>query len=142
MMLANASSAAPLVQMGVGEPGLLTLSTRPAILLRKRSSCDAALPGVAPGLAWLGVMLPYTPVQFLLFHEAAKRPAGMGWLERAQDLALVMTSANPGGEPLVVGNSEALPCGTRPTRQPPGAGAGRRRSRHRWGGLGWRVVAR
>jgi len=108
VMLANASSATPFVQMGVGEPGLLTLPTRPAILLRKRSGCDAALPGVAPGLAWLGVMLPYTPLQFLLFHEAAKRPAGVGWLERAQDLALVMTSANPGGEPLVVGNSEAL----------------------------------
>ena len=108
VMLANAPSAAHLVQMGIGEPGLMTLPTRPAILLRKRGSCDAALPGVAPGLAWLGVMLPYTPLQFLLFHEAAKRPAGVGWLERAQDLALVMTSANPGGEPLVIGNSEAL----------------------------------
>jgi hypothetical protein len=107
-MLANAASAARLVQIGIGEPGLMALPTRPAILLRKRGSCDDALPGVAPGLAWLGVMLPYTPVQFLLFHEAAKRPAGVGWLERAQDLALVMTSANPGGEPLVVGNSEAL----------------------------------
>lgn len=108
VMLANAASAARLVQIGIGEPGLMALPTRPAILLRKRGSCDDALPGVAPGLAWLGVMLPYTPVQFLLFHEAAKRPAGVGWLERAQDLALVMTSANPGGEPLVVGNSEAL----------------------------------
>ncbi len=108
VMLANAPSAAPFVQMGVGEPGLLTLPTRPAILLRKRTTCDASLPGVAPGLAWLGVMLPYTPIQYLLFHEAAKRPPGTGWLERAQDLALVMTSANPGGEPLVIGNSEAL----------------------------------
>lgn len=108
VMLANAASATPFVQMGIGEPGLLTLPTRPAILLKKRGNCDVALPGVAPGLAWLAVMLPYTPVHFLLFHEAAKRPAGVGWLERAQDLALVMTSANPGGEPLVVGNSEAL----------------------------------
>ncbi|MBL8398878.1 MAG: carbamoyltransferase HypF [Candidatus Accumulibacter sp.] len=108
VMLANAASATPFVQMGIGEPGLLTLPTRPAILLKKRGACDATLPGVAPGLAWLAVMLPYTPVHFLLFHEAAKRPAGVGWLERAQDLALVMTSANPGGEPLVVGNSEAL----------------------------------
>ena len=108
VMLANAASAVSFVQMGIGEPGLLTLPTRPAILIRKRNTCDEALPGVAPGLAWLGVMLPYTPVQFLLFHEAARRPPGLGWLERAQDLALVMTSANPGGEPLVIGNSEAL----------------------------------
>ncbi|MBL8396486.1 MAG: carbamoyltransferase HypF [Candidatus Accumulibacter sp.] len=108
VMLANAPSATQFVQMGIGEPGLLTLPTRPAILIRKRSGCDAALPAVAPGLSWLGVMLPYTPVQFLLFHEAARRPPGLGWLERAQDLALVMTSANPGGEPLVIGNSEAL----------------------------------
>lgn len=108
VMFANAPSATRYVQMGIGEPGLMTLPTRPAILLRKRGTCDQAMPGVAPGLAWLGVMLPYTPIQFLLFHEAARRPAGVGWLERAQDLALVMTSANPGGEPLVTGNSEAL----------------------------------
>jgi len=108
VMLANAPSAAAFVQMGVGEPGLLTLPERPAILLKKRSNCDAALPGVAPGLAWLGVMLPYTPLQYLLFHEAAGQPAGLDWLNAAQELALVMTSANPGGEPLVVGNEEAL----------------------------------
>jgi hydrogenase maturation protein HypF len=108
VMLANASSAASFVQMGVGEPGLLTLPERPAILLKKRACCDAALPGVAPGLAWLGVMLPYTPLQYLLFHEAAGRPTGTFWLQTSQELALVMTSANPGGEPLVIGNDEAL----------------------------------
>ena len=108
VMLANAASVAPFVQMGVGEPGLLTLPERPAILLKKRNNCDAALPGVAPGLAWLGVMLPYTPLQYLLFHEAAGQPAGLSWLDAAQELALVMTSANPGGEPLVIGNNEAL----------------------------------
>lgn len=108
VMLANAASAAAFVQMGVGEPGLLALPERPAILLKKRSACDAALPGVAPGLAWLGVMTPYTPLQYLLFHEAAGRPSGLGWLEAAQPLALVMTSANPGGEPLVIGNEEAM----------------------------------
>ena len=108
VMLANAQSATAFVQMGIGEPGLLTLPERPAILLKKRANCDAALPGVAPGLAWLGVMLPYTPLQYLLFHEAAGRPTGLYWLETTQELALVMTSANPGGEPLVIGNDEAL----------------------------------
>jgi hydrogenase maturation protein HypF len=108
VMLANAASAAAFVQMGVGEPGLLNLPERPVILLKKRRTCDEALPGAAPGLAWLGVMLPYTPVQYLLFHEALGRPSGLDWLERRQELALVMTSANPGGEPLVIDNSEAL----------------------------------
>jgi hydrogenase maturation protein HypF len=108
VMLASPPSAASFVQMGVGEPGLLSLPERPVILLKKRNSCDEALPGVAPGLAWLGVMLPSTPLQYLLFHEAAGRPAGLGWIDLTQDLALVMTSANPGGEPLVIDNQEAL----------------------------------
>ncbi len=107
VMVAGAASIVALAAVDVTERALLQSPERPIVLLRKASGVDDALPGVAPGLAWLGVMLPYTPLQYLLFHEAAGRPQGLSWLDAAQDLVLVMTSANPGGEPLVIGNAEA-----------------------------------
>lgn len=108
VMVANAASASALVQIGIGEPALLESAERPIVLLKKRHFTDERLAGVAPGMSWLGVMLPYTPLQYLLFHEAAGRPKGTAWLSQPQALRLVMTSANPGGEPLVIGNDEAL----------------------------------
>jgi hydrogenase maturation protein HypF len=108
IMVAGVASVAALAEIDDAERALLVAPERPIVLLRKRPGCDAALPGVAPGLAQLGVMLPYTPLQYLLFHEAAGRPAGVAWLDAPQPLALVMTSANPGGEPLVIDNAEAL----------------------------------
>jgi len=108
IMVANALSATTYVQLSVGEPGLLNLPERPIILLRKRSSCDTVLPGVAPDLAWLGVMLPFSPIHYLLFHEAVGRPAGTEWLDKTQGFALMMTSGNPSREPPAIDNEEAL----------------------------------
>jgi hydrogenase maturation protein HypF len=108
VMMRNVESAVAFTEIAPGERALLESAARPIVLLRKRAGADAVLPGIAPGLAWLGIMLPYTPLQYLLFHEAAGRPAGDAWLAAPGSLVLVMTSANPGGEPLVIGNDEAL----------------------------------
>jgi hydrogenase maturation protein HypF len=108
IMVASAASLGPLVQYDASARNLLEQPTAPIVLLHKTPDCDSALPGVAPGLGWLGVMLPYTPLHYLLFHEAAGRPGGLAWLGRPHQLRLVMTSANPGGQPLVITNEEAL----------------------------------
>jgi hydrogenase maturation protein HypF len=108
VMLANGASAQAWVSAGPDDLALLAAPERPIVLLPRQAGRTEALPGVAPGLHTLGVMLPCTPIQYLLFHEAAGRPPGLDWLQMPQALMLVMTSANPGGEPLVTGNAEAL----------------------------------
>jgi hydrogenase maturation protein HypF len=108
VMVANGASARRFARVDEAAMGLLESVERPIVLLPKHADCDTLAPGIAPRLAEIGLMLPYTPIQYLLFHEAAGRPRGSGWLGEAQPLALVNTSANPGGEPLVIGNDEAV----------------------------------
>ena len=105
LMVANLASARRIAQISDTEAALMSGTERPIVLVR-------AIPGevpaaVAPDLAHIGIMLPYTPLHYLLFHEAAGRPVGMAWLDQPQDLTLVMTSANPLGEPLAIINREA-----------------------------------
>ena len=104
VMALNADSLRDFARIGEAEASLLKDAAAPIILCPKG---ERELPGIAPGLAWLGVMLPATPLHLLLWYEAAGRPMGTGWLDEPSDLLLVMTSANPHGEPLVIGNDEA-----------------------------------
>ncbi len=108
IMAANSVSLTDWVDGDAAEWRLLESPQRPIVLMRRGLRAPHPLTGVAPRLAHLGVMLPGAPLQYLLFHEAAGRPAGTAWLEQPQELLLVMTSANPGGEPLVIGDEEAV----------------------------------
>ena len=108
VMAANAASLAPYARVDEAARRLLESRERPIVLLEKRPGCDEALAGIAGGVSALGAMLPCTPLQWLLFFEASGCAGGTAWMEAPQDLVLVMTSANPGGEPLVVGNGEAV----------------------------------
>jgi hydrogenase maturation protein HypF len=107
LMAANLASLSPWTRGDERQQTWLQSPARPIVLLEKTARCDQALRGIAPDIAHVGVMLPYTPLHYLLFHEAAGRPAGTAWLQQPQTLLLVCTSANAGGEPLVIADQEA-----------------------------------
>ncbi|MBF0557637.1 MAG: carbamoyltransferase HypF [Nitrospirae bacterium] len=91
------------------EDRLLKDWRRPIVLLKKRvnggDKNEIALPyDVAPKNKYLGFMLPYTPLHYLLFHN----PAADGLQSAAYHFkALVMTSGNISEEPIVIDNNEA-----------------------------------
>jgi hydrogenase maturation protein HypF len=73
-------------------------SKRPIVILRRREDCAIPL-DVAPGNNTIGVMLPYTPLHYLLFSDSPD--------ELSQFRALVMTSGNISEEPIVTSNEAA-----------------------------------
>jgi len=77
---------------------ILDSPQKPILLLKRREGglvCEEA----APGNPNLGVMLPYAPVQLLIFDY----PDGPGFTD-----CLVMTSGNRGGEPICKDDEEAV----------------------------------
>ncbi|MFC4033506.1 carbamoyltransferase HypF [Streptomyces polygonati] len=104
VMVRDLEVAAGLVTLTGDEEELLSGVRRPIVILpRRRDPGDrpeAVLPeSVAPGSPDLGLMLPYTPLHVLLFGIGDDRPGPD---------ALVMTSGNPAGRPIVTDDALAL----------------------------------
>jgi len=93
VMVRDVEAARAICTLTETEEALLITSARPIVLARKKDGYGIA-EGVAPGIPWLGVYLPYAPLQHLLFADP-----------RVQ--ALVMTSANLSEEPIAIDNDEA-----------------------------------
>jgi len=91
LMAKDLETARTLVELSAEEEELLLSPARPIVLARAKRSLE----GVAPDIADLGVMLPYTPLHHLLFHFGAPP-------------ILVMTSGNRSGEPIVYRDEEAV----------------------------------
>ncbi|MDD5503116.1 MAG: carbamoyltransferase HypF, partial [Candidatus Thermoplasmatota archaeon] len=94
VMARDIETAKSFAEISAEEEKLLTSSLRPIVLLRKNGNYDLA-PEIAPGLHNIGVMLPYTGMHHLLF-------------DRTKERAIVMTSANLPGDPMVMDNNEAV----------------------------------
>lgn len=80
---------------------LLTSKERPIVLLNKRSNSSIAS-SVAPNQNTLGVMLPYSPLHYLIFYNFDRCSYNDYPLE-----AIVLTSGNRSEEPIAIHNEQA-----------------------------------
>jgi hydrogenase maturation protein HypF len=132
VMVRDLEAARRLCALTAEEEALLCTSGRPIVLARRRPDAPIA-EAVAPDVPWLGIFLPYAPLQHLLFadlnsdvdpthdfHElgapSIPRSLRNGWdantlikatINQSCVQALVMTSANLSEEPIAINNEEA-----------------------------------
>jgi len=91
VMLSNADCVAQHCFLNPAERQLLESRQRPIVILRRKPESTIAAE-VAPGQDTIGVMLPYTPLHYLLLANTSP---------------LVMTSGNVSEEPIATDNEEA-----------------------------------
>ena len=101
VMARNLTAAEDICRIDRQERETLTGHQKPILLLRKRDNACIA-PSVAPDNPYLGVMLPYAPVQRLLFdycHPGAPQAKLSLSPDDFPDV-LIMTSGNHAGAPI------------------------------------------
>ena len=91
VIVRSLEKAAELAEVDGEAAALLSDPARPIVVLPSRRRLPES---VAPGVRTIGLMLPYTPLHYLLLRDER-----LPWL--------VMTSANEGGLPLVAEREEA-----------------------------------
>ena len=99
VMTRDLASVRSICEVSSAEEDALVHLRRPIVILPRLPEATLA-EGVAPENRTVGVMLPYTPLHYLLFGDSSD--------SEAEFAALVMTSGNLSEEPIVVSNEEAL----------------------------------
>ena len=94
VMALDLAAVERIAEMNETERTLLMSHERPIVLLNKKANARLSSI-VSPGHTTVGVMLPYTPLHYLLLSET-------------QSQVLVMTSGNLSDEPIVTDNDEAI----------------------------------
>ena len=93
VMFPALKAAAEAGELSGAEMKWLKSAAAPIVLLNMRAGAGGIAPEVAPGLPWLGALLPYTPLHHLLLHELG--------------FPVVATSGNLTDEPICTDNDEA-----------------------------------
>jgi hydrogenase maturation protein HypF len=99
VMVASRDDVGGIADASAAELALLETTARPIVLMTSR---HRLAPAIAPKLSRIGVMLPVAPIHHLILEalNTTHPLSGESW-------AIVATSANPGGEPLLIDNREA-----------------------------------
>jgi len=110
LMMPDVETVERFCELNDAEQQLLTSRQRPIVLLRAQSN-TAISSLVAPDQNTLGVMLPYSPLHYVLVSPESPISSLQYSIPNAQHPklpALVMTSGNYSEEPLATGNDEAM----------------------------------
>ena len=94
VLFPSLAAIAAMCEVSEVEQKWLESQAAPIVLLKKREGARGLADEVAPGLPWIGALLPYTPLHHLLM--------------RAPGFPVVATSGNLTDEPICTDNDEAL----------------------------------